>query len=103
MQRHGTYKLRYRNGLAEASYLDPLGLGLSRVQRIVESLRSQINAGGPDQSLKIRRVFSAPLEVFRVEIEERELHYHRTTLLDRDALEDLLETLNVCESVFEPD
>ncbi len=101
MKRHGTYKLSYRNPPEEVSYLDPFANGLGRCQRIVDSLRSQILDGGPEQSLRVRQVFSTPREIFRVEIEEAALHYHRTTLLDRDALEDLLETDGVRERVIE--
>ena len=36
----------------------------------------------------------------RVEIQEPELHYYRTTLLDGDALEDLLETEEVRRRVL---
>jgi hypothetical protein len=103
MKRHGTYKLSYRNPPATVSYLDPFANGLGRCQRIVDSLRSQILDGGPEQSLRVRQVFSTPREIFRVEIEEAALHYHRTTLLDRDALEDLLETDGVRERIVESD
>jgi hypothetical protein len=101
MMHHGTYKLSYRSPAPQVSYLDPLARGLGRAQRIVDSLRCQILDGSPEQSLRIRRVFSTPREIFRVEIEEAELNYSRTTLLDRDALEDLLETDGVRERVLE--
>ena len=58
--------------------------------RIVESLRNQIVAGGDDQLLRIRRVFDGPREIYRIEIEVPGLCYQRTTLLDGDALEELL-------------
>jgi len=100
MKPPGTYKLTNRAKAAEPSYLDPLGLGLGRCQRIVDSLRDQIIEGGPDQFLRIRQVFSNPRELYRVEIQEPELHYQRTTLLDREALEDLLEVAAVRERVL---
>ncbi len=100
MKPHGTYKLANRARAAEPSYLDPLGVGLGRCQRIVDSLRNQILQGGPDQYLRIRQVFSNPREIYRVEIQEPELHYFRTTLLDREALEDLLEIDAVRERVL---
>ena len=101
MNRHGSFKLTYRSPATEASYLDPLGRGLGRAQRIVDSLRCQILDGSPEQALRIRQIFSTPREIFRVEIVEGELNYSRTTLLDRDALEDLLETEGVRERVLE--
>jgi hypothetical protein len=100
MKPHGHYKLTNRPKPAEPSYLDPLGLGLGRCQRIVESLRDQIIDGGPDQFLRIRQIFSNPREIYRVEIQEPGLHYFRTTLLDRDALEELLEVDAVRERVL---
>lgn len=60
-----------------------------RVQRILESLRSEIVDGGA--GLRIRRVFETPREIFRLELELPELGYQRTILLDRDTLEELLE------------
>ena len=101
MNRHGSYKLTYRSPPPEASYMDPLGRGIGRAQRIVDSLRCQILDGGPEQALRIRQIFSTPREIFRVEIVEDALNYSRTTLLDRDALEDLLETEGVRERVLE--
>ena len=97
MKMHGNYKLRYRSETTEPSYLDPFGFGPARAQRVVDSLRCQILQGGPDQSVRIRQVFWTPREIFRIEIREAQASYHRTTLIDRDALEDLLETADVRE------
>ncbi len=97
MKMHGNYKLRYRSEPNESSYLDPFGFGPARAQRVVDSLRCQILQGGPDQSVKIRQIFWTPREIFRIEIREAGANYHRTTLIDRDALEDLLETADVRE------
>jgi hypothetical protein len=100
MKPSGTYKLTYRRrSVAEAAF-DPIAIGLGRCQRIVDSLRFQILHGGPEQSLRIRQIFSGPREIYRVEISEPELRCSRTTLLDRDALEDLLETDGVRERVL---
>jgi hypothetical protein len=60
------------------------------VQRIVDSLRAQIAEGGAGQSLRIRQVFQTPREIYRLELDLPELGYQRTTLLERDALEELL-------------
>jgi len=100
MKPPGTYKLTHRRRGEVGATLDPISLGFGRCQRIVDSLRFQILHGGPEQSLRIRQIFSSPREIYRVEISEPELRCSRTTLLDRDALEDLLETDGVRERVL---
>ncbi len=72
--------------------MDPLALCGDRSGRIVDSLRTQILEGDAEQSLRIRQIFDDPKEIYRVEIQRPEQGYLRTTLLDRDALEDLLAT-----------
>jgi hypothetical protein len=62
-----------------------------RSQRVLESLRNEILEGGEAGNLRIRRVFRSPREIYRLEFEIPEREYQRTTLLDRDALEELLE------------
>jgi hypothetical protein len=52
-------------------------------------LRHEI-VDGEESSLRIRKVFTNPREIYRVELERPELGYQRTTLLDRAALEELL-------------
>ena len=79
--------------------MDPQVLCDDRSDRIVDSLRTQILEGDADQSLRIRQVFTDPKEIYRVEIDRPEQGYLRTTLLDRDALEDLLATDDVRERV----
>lgn len=96
MKHPGNYKLTNRRRSSEPAELDPFG----REGRIVDSLRAQILAGGPGQSLRLRQVFTTPREVFRLEIEEPEFHYQRTTLLDRDSLEDLLESEEVRDRII---
>ena len=100
MKPHGTYKLGNRPATQESAWINPLSLGLGRCQRIVDSLRIQILDGGPEQSLRIRQIFASPNEIFRVEISEPSLRCRRITLLDRDSLEDLLETDGVRERVL---
>ena len=100
MKPYGTYKLTHRRRSEPDLAFDPISLGLGRCQRIVDSLRFQILHGGPEQSLRIRQIFSGPREIYRVEISEPDLRCSRTTLLDRDALEDLLETEGVRERVL---
>jgi len=89
MRPPGSYKIQGRSRAFDA-LLDPRVRGARRVRRIVESLRDQIVDGGEETDLRIRRVFTTPREIFRVEIERPELGYQRTTLLDREALEALL-------------
>ena len=94
MRPSGTYKLigyhQGRRSNAGPSVSDPYLLGLDREMRIIESLRHQIVAGRDEQNLRIRRIFDAPREVYRIDIEVPQLAYLRTTLLDGDTLEELL-------------
>jgi hypothetical protein len=117
MKPHGTYKLLYRSrgpqsaslgSFAVAGPAGPAGAESLlerctrsdlRVQRILDSLRSEILEGGEGRSLRIRRVFSRPREIYRLELELPELGYQRTTLLGRDALEELLEADAVRQAV----
>jgi hypothetical protein len=93
MKARGSYKIANRGGRL-ASFLDPLTRSELRSQRILQSLRDEILGGS---SLRIRQVFRTPREIFRLELELPELGYQRTTLLDRDALEELLEAEDVRE------
>ena len=88
MRPSGSYKHVSRNRASEA-YQHPSVRSARRVRRIVDSLRDEI-AGGASDSLRIRKVFTNPREIYRVEFELPELGYQRTTLLDRAALEELL-------------
>lgn len=102
MKPHGTYKLlggaRSRADAASA----PLVSGALRAQRIVDSLRFEIANTELEHELRIRQVFTNPREIFRVELEVPEMNYQRTTLLDREALEELLEDDGIRELVREP-
>ena len=94
----GAYKIRSRHAHERASEspsqpfgcLDDFPGSDCRTQRVIESLRREIASGGAQGCLRIRMVFENPRELYRVEIERPELGYHRTTLLERDALEELL-------------
>lgn len=81
--------------------MDPLTLSCDRSDRIVDSLRAQILELDVGQSLRIRQIFKDPREIYRVEIDRPDQGYQRTTLLDRDALEDLLATDDVRERVLD--
>ncbi|MDJ0869535.1 MAG: hypothetical protein QNK03_25775 [Myxococcota bacterium] len=94
MRPPGTYKIASRNRAFEA-YLEPEMRSARRALRILESLRSEIREGGGGEQLRIRRIFENPREIFRLELELPALGYQRTTLLDRDALETLLEADDV--------
>jgi hypothetical protein len=107
MKPSGTYKIRYQR-TAEPGYRAPaiapslrdpieraihrVALAERRTQRVVASISDEIRGGGDRSSLRIRRVFTVPREVFRVELERPDLGYQRTTLLGREALEALLES-----------
>jgi hypothetical protein len=81
--------------------MDPHALCDDRSDRILNSLRMQILEGDVAQSLRIRQVFEDPKALYRVEIERPEQGYQRTTLLDRDALEELLATDDIRERVLD--
>ncbi len=84
---------RYKIGNRRRPLLDDLVAaslyGSRRVRRILESLLEEITRDEPTD-LRIRKVFSTPREIYRVEIEKPQMGYLRTTLLDRQALEELL-------------
>ena len=69
------------------------------MSRLLASLRDEILEGGGGPNLRIRQVFQTPREIYRVELELPALGYQRTTFLDRDALEELLEADEVREAV----
>ena len=114
MKPYGTYKIRNQRGMEAGfraramagSIADPIELAIHRValterrtHRIVDSISDDVRNAGERSSLRIRRVFAAPREVFRVELERPDLHYQRTTLLGREALEKLLESDGVQTAV----
>ena len=99
MKPRGAYKIANRNGSALENFLDPLTRSEIRSQRIISSLRDEIVGGGGGQTLRIRQIFRTPREIYRIELELPELGYQRTTLLDREALEELLAAEGVSEAV----
>ena len=102
MKPHGTFKIANRSSAFDA-YLDPLIRSDMRARRILDSIRNEIVEGGGGRNLRIRRVFQTPREIYRLELELPELGYQRTTLLDRDALEELLEADDVRAAVRMPE
>ena len=99
MQPPGTFKLASRRRRPEPSYLDPFGVGHSRLQKIVDSLRDEILEAG--SSLRIRRIFEKPRAIYRIELDVPEMSYQRTTLLDGEALDELLEIDEVRSRIAE--
>lgn len=95
MKPPGTYRLIGRARRAGRSSGGPHAMAATRADRIVDSLRVQILEEEGDHALRIRQIFETPREIYRIEIERPEYRYQRTTLLDRDALEDLLATDDV--------
>ena len=89
MRPPGSFKFARTHRTFEA-FEDPQLRSERRSRLILESIRTEI-AEGSEPELRIRRIFSDPREIFRLELELPQLGYQRTTLLDRDALETLLE------------
>jgi len=98
MKPRGVFKISNRPRSLDA-ILDPITRRERRVERIVESLRAEIVQG--NGGVRIRRIFEDPREIFRLELEVPELGYQRTTLLDREALDALLEAEGVRARVRE--
>ena len=92
MRPSGSFRIRRKP--AVDPLLDPTGRD-GRAQRILDSLRTEILDTAGAGSVRIRRVLQSPREIYRLELEVPDLGYQRVTLLDRDALEDLLATDDV--------
>ena len=117
MKRHGTYKIAHRRASDRSgstphpaggdveydSLLDPILGGEPRLQRILDSLRNQIIEGGGGTNVRVRQVIREPREIYRLELTLPDLGYQRTTLLDREALEELLEADEVREIIHTAD
>ena len=102
MKPPGTYRLLGGHRARQSSDVSPMVGGAMRTQRIVDSLRWEIENNDQVEGVRIRQVFATPREIFRVELEVPEMSYQRITLLDRDALEELLEADEVRELVRDP-
>jgi len=102
MKPHGTYRLLASPSEHRGSHPD-LAIGDAlRTQRIIDSLRCEIANDEYAGELRIRQVFTNPREIFRIEFEVPEMNYQRTTLLDRDSLEELLEVDEIRALLREP-
>ena len=102
MKPPGTYRLLGDHRARQSTGSSPLPEGALRTQRIVDSLRWEIANNEQVAGVRIRQVFASPREIFRVELEVPEMSYQRITLLDRDALEELLEADEIRDLVRDP-
>ncbi len=96
MQPPGSFRIRRPSG--HSSPHDPLEFADTRGQKIVDSLCVEILEG---ENLRIRQVFEQPRAIYRIELDRPEMSYQRTTLLDEDTLEELLEIEEVRHRVAE--
>ena len=88
MPQRGSFRIASRDRAWEAS----LGPGAAQRQATGAAARlARLEIQDAATTVRARRVFETPREIFRLEIESPGLGYQRTTLLDRDALEELLE------------
>lgn len=102
MKPHGTYRLIGSPRPRGDDRVAPFVSGALRTQRIIDSLRHEISHNEFVRGVTIRQIFSTPREVYRVELEVPEMSYQRTTLIDRDALEELLEVEEIRALVRDP-
>ena len=64
--------------------------GGARVRKIIASIQSDIGEGG---TCRVRQILKNPRELYRLELERPDMAYERTTILDAEALTELLEAL----------
>ncbi len=72
-------------------YIDPRSRRAHRINRILASIREDLDQGG---TASVRQILRGPVELYRLELELPELAYQRTTILDRETLTALLERTN---------
>ncbi len=82
----GSY--RVVNQRRDLAFLDPARARARRVERILASIRQDIDNGG---TASVRQIMRSPRELYRIELELPEMAYQRITILDREALQSLLE------------
>lgn len=68
--------------------LDPSTRRARRIERILSSIQQDLANGG---TAFVRQIIRGPRELYRLELELPEMAYQRITILDRDALTELLE------------
>ena len=86
----GTFKISNRKRSFEILNDPWCGLGEKRVERILASIQSDIDEGG---TCRVRQILTSPRELYRLELERPDFSYERTTILDAQALEELLTLL----------
>ncbi len=69
---------------------NPWNIGERRIARILVSIQADLSEGG---TCRVRQILKNPRELYRLEIERPDMAYERITILDSDALEQLLEQL----------
>ena len=87
--RPGSYRILMRSQRAVEDQLAPELAQLRRVERLLASLLEEFRCAST--VVRARCIFREPREIFRLEIQNPERGYQRTTLLDRDILDELLE------------
>lgn len=83
----GSFRHTYRTPAVDG-LSDPLGIYSRRVGRILASIQQDIDEGG---HAYVRQILRGPRELFRLELERSDLAYQRTTILDRETLDALIE------------
>ena len=85
----GSFKLQ--NQRRFSLHADPFDfLTGQRIGRIIDSIHSDLDNGG---TCRVRQILKNPRELYRLELQRPDMSYERTTILDRDALSQLLEQL----------
>lgn len=93
--RPGSYRILMRSRRAVEDQLAPELANLRRVERMLASLLEEFRSAST--VVRARCIFRDPREIYRLEIQNPERGYQRTTLLDRDVLDELLEHPDVRE------
>ena len=83
----GGFRIAHRARTFEL-YADPVGHRHRRVRRILASIQQDIDEGC---TAFVRQILCEPRELYRLELERPDMSYLRTTILDRDTLDELLE------------
>lgn len=83
----GSFRLAYQTRAMEI-LANPLAFSRRRVGRILASIQHDIDEGG---TASVRQILKGPRELYRLEVERPDMSYLRTTILDRDTLDTLIE------------
>ena len=93
--RPGSYRILMRSRRAIEDQLSPELAATRRIERMLASLLEEFRCA--NTVVRARCIFREPREIFRLEIDNPERGYQRTTLLDREVLDELLEHRDVRE------